>query len=113
MPVNKKPNKHKSSGIDPKTRAYLEARMRKENIDARVAGKEYGTLAMGIISLMATIACSEVTEIRKYIIDASEVLADNDYIGLKELISKTNEKMGSSVTTDQIVEVDPALGQFF
>lgn len=113
MATNKKPHKYKGPSMDIKTRMTMEAKFRKENEIARIAGIQYGTLAMGVISLMATIACSTVPEIRKYMIDGSEILAGNQYIPLPEIIDKVNEKMGSSVTADQIVEVDPSFSQFF
>lgn len=113
MATNKKPHKYKGPSMDIKTRIAMEAKFRKENENARIAGMQYGTLAMGVISLMATIACSTVPEIRKYMIDASAVLADSRYIPLNQVIDTVNEKMGSSVTADQIVEVDPSFGAFF
>lgn len=99
--------------IDIKTRINLEAQFRKENENARVAGMQYGTLAMGVIALMATIACSTPAEIRAYMIDASEVLAVKEHIPLEDIITLVNTKMKSNVTKDQIVEADPSYGQFF
>lgn len=99
--------------IDVKTRMNLEAQFRKENENARVAGIQYGTLAMGVIALMATIACSIPAEIRAYMIDASEVLAVKEHIPLEDIITLVNTKMKSNVTKDQIVEADPSYGQFF
>lgn len=113
MATNKKPQKYKKPAMDALTRMKIEAKMKKENENARIAGIQYGTLAMGIISLMATLACSTVPEIRAYIIDGSEILSVNEYFPLPELIDKVNSKMGSKVTTDQLVEVDETLGRFF
>lgn len=99
--------------IDVKTRMSLEAKFRQENENARVAGMQYGILAMGLIALMATIACSTPAEIRAYMIDASEILAVKKHMPLEDIITLVNTKMKSNVTKDQIVEVDPSYGQFF
>lgn len=114
MSKKKNPNKHKTDGIPIRTKMALEARFRKENTDARQAGKEYGILAMGTIAIMATIAHeNDSTKIRDYIIQSSEILSADHHIELKELIELVNAKMESSVTTDQIVEADPTMAQFF
>lgn len=114
MAKKKNPHKHNPSDMPIKTRMAIEAKFKKENENARIAGKEYGVLAMGIIAIMATIAhADDVTKIRAYIIDASEILSAQFHIELKELITLVNSKMKSEITTDQIVEVDPSLAQFF
>lgn len=111
MATNKKPHKHKQ-GPDPKLELYLANKMKVENEKARIAGKQYGCLCMGIIALMATLAESELSKIRQYMIDGSEIIGEDDYLPLDELIKKINEKMNSNVTNDQLVELDPSLGKF-
>ena len=114
MAKKKNSHKHIASDMPIKTRMALEAKFKRENENARVAGKEYGILAMGIIAIMATIAhADDIAKIRSYIIDASEILSAQFHIDFKELITLVNTKMKSEVTTDQIVEVDPTLAQFF
>lgn len=111
MATNKKPHKHKQ-GPDPKLELYLANKMKVENEKARIAGKQYGCLCMGIIALMATLAESELPKIRQYMINGSEIIGEKEYIPINEFVSKVNEKMGSNITHDQLVELDPTLGKF-
>ena len=111
MATNKKPHKHKQRP-DPKMELYLAQKMKEENIKAREAGKEYGALCMGIVALMATVAESEMSKIRQYMIDGSEVIGKQEYLPLNEFIDAVNKEMNSEVTVDQLVELDPSLGKF-
>lgn len=111
MAKNKKPHHHKPTA-DPKLELYLANKMKVENAKARIAGKEYGCLCMGIIALMATLAESELPKVREYMIKASEVIGKNEYLPINELIEEVNKEMGSTITNDQLVEVDPTLEKF-
>ena len=83
-----------------------------ENQNARQAGKEYGALAMGVISLMACISQDTTEDAAKYLIEASDVLDIKLHIKIPDLIDLVNKKMGTKVTADEIVKLDPTVGAF-
>lgn len=106
----KKPQLH---GVNPAlVIKKMEQQMILENNNARIAGMQYGAMAMGIIAMMAMLHSDDTTKALEYLDKASEVLKDNEHIELKELVKRVNEMMGSEVTTDQLVQADKSLAAF-
>ena len=108
-----KGNKPRLHGVNPALALQrFEQQMLVENENARVAGMQYGAMAMGIIAMMGMLHSETTTQALEYLDKASEVLKDNKHIELKELVKQVNELMGSEVTTDQLVQADKSLAAF-
>ena len=110
MATNKKPPKHKQ-GIPPLVKAKLEATMREENVKARRAGAEYGILTMKVAGIMA-INGKNLT-VKQYIEIADKT--KEVILSLKpivELVDELNKVLDTNYSLDDIVALDPSLGQY-
>lgn len=110
MATNKKPPKHKPQ-MNPLFKAQLEAKMREENVKARKAGAEYGILAMKVATIM-------YLNSKDFTVDGYVDIADkvkDAILNLKtidELVNDLNNLFGTNITHDDLVKLDPSLGQY-